>query len=98
MSITISENLCHTFSPMIMPILSLGTAMTAPVYGNVCAGDDPGIYGGIVSDTFFAAVGRNKRRVARRLKFHIKEQALRTRAVDYKSCVCDIPVAISQGV
>lgn len=42
----------------------------------------PGIYGGIVGDTFFAAVGRNKRRVARRLKFHIKEQALRTRAVD----------------
>ena len=36
----------------------------------------------IVSDTFFAAVGRNKRRVARRLKFLIKEQALRTRAVD----------------
>lgn len=40
---------------------------------NVCVGDDPGIYGGIVNDTFFAAVGRNKRRVARRLKFLIKE-------------------------
>ena len=56
--------------------------MTAPVQGNVCVGDAPGIYGGIVGDTFFAAVGRNKRRVARRLKFLIKEQALRTRAVD----------------
>lgn len=67
---------------MTMSIFSLETAMTAPVQGNVCVGDDPGIYGGIVSDTFFAAVGRNKRRVARRLKFLIKEQALRTRAVD----------------
>ena len=56
--------------------------MTAPAYGNVCVGDDPGIYVGIVSVTFFAAVGRNKRRVARRLKFTIKEQALRIRAVD----------------
>ena len=41
-----------------------------------------GIYGVIGTETFFAAVGRNKRRVARRLKFLIKEQALRTRAVD----------------
>ncbi len=56
--------------------------MTAPAYGNVCVGDDPGIYGEIGTDTFFAAVGRNKRRVARRLKFLINEQALRTRAVD----------------
>ena len=54
----------------------------SPGQGNVCVGNAPGIYGGIVSDTFFAAVGRNKRRVARRLKFLIKEQALRTRAVD----------------
>ena len=42
---------------MTMSIFSLETAMTAPVQGNVCVGDDPGIYGGIVSDTFFAAVG-----------------------------------------
>lgn len=54
----------------------------SPGQSNVCDGNDPGIYGGIVSDTFFAAVGRNKRRVARRLTFLIKEQALRTRAVD----------------
>ena len=83
MSINMPEaNVCHTLSPMIMSILSLETAMTAPVEGNVCVGDDPGIYGGIDTETFFAAVGRNKRRVARRLKFLIKEQALRTRAVD----------------
>lgn len=50
--------------------------------GNVCGGDEHGIYGEIGTDTFFAAVGRNKRRVARRLKFLIQEQALRTRAVD----------------
>lgn len=54
----------------------------SPGQGNVCGGDEHGIYGGIGIDTFFAAVGRNKRRVARRLKFLIKEQALRTRAVD----------------
>ena len=42
----------------------------------------PGLSGVTYRETFFAAVGRNKRRVARRLKFHIKEQALRTRAVD----------------
>ena len=56
--------------------------MPAPVQGNVCAGDGRGIYGAIGTQTFFAAVGSNKRRVARRLKFLIKEQALRTRAVN----------------
>lgn len=54
----------------------------SPGQGNVCVGNDPGIYGGIGTETFFAAVGRNKRRVVRRLKFLIKELALRTRAVD----------------
>lgn len=54
----------------------------SPGQGNVCGGDEFGIYGEIGTDTFFAAVGRNKRRVARRLKFLIKEQALRTRAVN----------------
>lgn len=46
--------------------------------------DDSGIYGGIVNDTFFVTVGRNKRRMAQRFKFLIREQALRTRAVDLK--------------
>lgn len=54
----------------------------SPGQSNVCVGDDLGIYGGIGTETFFAAVGRNKRRVVRRLKFLINEQALRTRTVD----------------
>lgn len=40
-------NVCNTFSPMTVSIISLETAMTAPVQGNVCVGDGRGIYGAI---------------------------------------------------
>lgn len=73
MSYSLSDDNVYTF---------IRNRYDSPGQGNVYVGNDPGIYGGIVSDTFFAAVGRNKRRVARRLKFLINEQALRTRAVD----------------
>lgn len=57
-----------------MFILSLEIASIAPDKAMYVAGNETGIYGGGAIDAFFADVGRNKRRVARRIKFH-KERA-----------------------